>query len=251
MKRLAPVLILFLLITSCSNSHSKETIPEITWDIREDVNNLLPEGLFIVDILGDLKQNRRQEELNLKFKQGVRENQDWFIEYMKTVPQGESLPYHINLGLTEQEYEEWHGFMEDIEFVSIGQENVEIIQKGAIISFKSKEKLKALELLEINMESNTVRVGEYNLWFDDTSNIANDKNALRSKWKGYTWRYEYPKEMDLDGLNDLGNLTAIQYKVTIGQLDKTGRTYISIKGREIINGEKEIDFYLPLVFGEK
>lgn len=39
--------------------------------------------------------------------------------------------------------------------------------------------------------------------FADTANIVDDKNGLRSKWKGYTGRFEEPNDINPDDLKDL------------------------------------------------
>jgi hypothetical protein len=39
-----------------------------------------------------------------------------------------------------------------------------------------------------------------------------------------------------------------QYKLTIGKLDKNGKTYLSLKGREIENGARTVNFEIPVQF---
>jgi hypothetical protein len=40
----------------------------------------------------------------------------------------------------------------------------------------------------------------------------------------------------------------IQYKFTIGRLEKNGKTYMSLKGREVEDGAKTVDFELSVQF---
>lgn len=248
MTRLLPLFIGLLLLANCSSSQPTDKRPLITGNITTDVNNLLPEGKVQVDVMDGIKQNPRQEELTKKFQTGIQQNYEWFVDYMKTVPEGEPMPYHKNLGLAESEYKELQGYMNDIELVSSGKSDITIKKNKNIIEFTASGKLQLLEAVKIDLSKNIVVVGEYELPFSDTANITTDTNGLKSKWKGYTWKLEEPKDMDLNALKNLQSLKAKQYKFTIGRLDKTGKTFISIKGQEIENGAKQVSFELPLIF---
>ena len=83
MNKIYKTLIVLLLLTSCGNSHLQTKRPEFTGDIKTDINNLLPDGNVTADIMDGIKENPRQTELYNKFEQGVRQNQKWFMEYMK------------------------------------------------------------------------------------------------------------------------------------------------------------------------
>ena len=39
-----------------------------------------------------------------------------------------------------------------------------------------------------------------------------------------------------------------QYNFTLGRLEKNGKIYMSLKGREIEDGAKTVEFELPVVF---
>jgi len=39
-----------------------------------------------------------------------------------------------------------------------------------------------------------------------------------------------------------------QYKLILGKLEKTGKTYMSLKGREIENGARTVDFEIPVLW---
>ena len=82
----------------------------------------------------------------------------------------------------------------------------------------------------------------------DTINVTTDKNALKSKWKGYSWKFDILKNLDMADFKNLNTLNVIQYKFTIGRLEKTGKTYMSLKGIEFEDGIKSVDFELPVQF---
>lgn len=178
------VLASILLFVNCGESQIDTTRPEITGNLRVDINNLLPEGSFVADRMDGLNQSPRRAELQLKFQEGIRENYEWFADYLKTASEGEPLPYHTNFGLTEHEYKELQGLMNDIELISTGKYEIEIIKKGSAITFKAEDKLGLLELVEVNLDGNTVIVNKFNLAFSDTVNVTDADNGMRSKWKG-------------------------------------------------------------------
>lgn len=248
MKRIVLIVILFVFFSSRSNSQPNKSSILLTGSLTTDLKLLLSPGNHMADIMDGIKQNPRQASLTKKLQQGIKNNYTWFLEYMKTVPEGEPMPYHANLEVTKSEYEELMSYMNNIEVVSTGKENIEIIIKNDTIYFKSKGKLSDLDSLKIDLKGNTVLFGQLKLLFSDSSNITNERNGLRSKWKGYTWKFEDPKDLKLDDLKDLSNLKIKMYSFTIGRLEKNGKTYLSIKGREIENGEKTVEFEIPVIF---
>ncbi|GGH16772.1 hypothetical protein GCM10007422_39690 [Pedobacter zeae] len=221
---------------------------KLTGDIKKDLTRLLPIGAVKADIIDGVRQNPRQMELAKKLQSSIAQNYEWFVDYMKAVPQGEKIPYHAKLGLTKEEYMELINFMDNIEMVSTGKENIAIQIKNDMIYFKSQNKLSKLDSLTIDLKNNMVSFGKIKMPFADKLNITTDKNALKSKWEGYSWILEEPKDVDANAMKDLNSLKMRQYKFTIGKLEKTGKTYMSLKGREIENGTKTIDFELPVQF---
>ena len=248
MKRIAFILTLTIFLASCSNSQINQNTSRLTGDIRNDLKNLLTEGSHTADIMDGIRQNPRQAALTTKLQSGIKNNYEWFVEYIKTVPEGEPMPYHAKLGMTKEEYEELMGYLNNIEILSTGKENISVELKNDTISFKSKGKLSKYDSLKIDLKNNTVLFGQYKMLFADTSDITDDKNGLRSKWKGYNWRFEEPADLTVDDLKDYGNLKVKQYTLTVGRLEKNGKTYMSLKGREVKEGVKTVDFELPVIF---
>ena len=248
MKQTYYILTLLIFLTSCGNSQPTNSQIKLTGNIQSDLKTLLPKSKVKADIMDGVLQNPRQTELTKKFQTAIKENYDWFLEYMKTVPEGEPMPYNAKLGLTKEEYKELMDFMNNVEVVSTGKEDIAIEIKDDFIRFKSHNKLADLDSLIIDLKNNIVTFGQYKMTFADTLNITTDKNGLKSKWTGYSWKFEDPKNLDISDLKDLSTLKMIQYKFTIGRLEKNGKTYMSLKGREIEDGAKTVEFELPVQF---
>lgn len=193
MKQIYYTFTLLIFLTSCANSQTTNSQKKLTGNIQSDLKTLLPNNKVTADIMDGVLQNPRQVELMKKFQSAIKENYDWFLEYMKTVPEGEPMPYNAKLGLTKEEYTELMAFMNNVEVVSTGKEEIVIEIKDNFIRFKSHNKLAGLDSLIIDLKSNIVTFGQYKMTFADTLNITTDQNGLKSKWTGYSWKFEDPK----------------------------------------------------------
>ncbi|MBO9595473.1 MAG: hypothetical protein J7599_21400 [Niabella sp.] len=222
MKQLYYLLASLVFLTSCGNAQPGN-LQKLTGNIPSDLKALLPNRTVKADIMDGVVQSSRQVALAKKLQSAIKANYDWFLEYMKSVPEGAPMPYDQKLGLTKEEYEELIGFMDNMEVVSTGKEDMAIVVKNDSIRFQSHNKLAGLDSLIIDLKNNMVTFGKYKLAFSDTLNITTDKNALKSKWKGYSWVFEDPKEPDVNAFKDLDNLKMKQYKFTIGRLEKMAK----------------------------
>lgn len=248
MKQTFFILTLLIFLTNCGNSQTTNSQENLTGNIQSDLKALLPNKNVQADIMDNVLQNPRQVELTKKFQSAITENYEWFLEYMKTVPNGEPMPFNEKLGLTKEEYKELRALMDNVEVVSTGKEDIFIEIKDDLIRFKSHNKLAKLDSLTIDLKNNTVNYGQYKMLLADTINVTTDKNALKSKWKGYSWKFEIPKNLDMADFKNLNTLNVIQYKFTIGRIEKNGKTYMSLKGIEFEDGIKSVDFELPVQF---
>jgi hypothetical protein len=248
MKNIFKLCTVLILLINCSSSQTSETKHIFSGNIKADLIYLLPEGKKTVDILDSVKLSPRQTELTLKFQKGIQENQSWFLEYMKKNQNGQSMPYHPNFGVTESEWKELQDHIHDIEMVSSGKEEVNVMRKDDIISFKSSGKLAFMNIIKIDLKKNIVSLENYKLPFIDTLNITEETGAFKSKWKGYEWGFEEPKDFNLDALKDLSSFTAKDYKLIIGRIEKSDRTFLKLKGQEYENGKAIVNFEIPILF---
>ena len=72
--------------------------------------------------------------------------------------------------------------------------------------------------------------------------------GLKVNGKVITGNLNEPKNLGFNDLKDLENLKMKRYDFTIGILEKKGNTYMSLKGREVEDGTKYVDFELPVIF---
>lgn len=239
------ILIVFLFSSFVAYSQTDKF--ERSNDIEKDVKAILPEGQMSFDVMDQVYQSERQIELMTKFRRAIRDNYDWYVEYTQQVIEpGKPIPYHENLGLTKDEYEEFQDLIKNIKLISSGVVEYVITHGDDKITL---EPLDTINNFTVNLDfsTNQTMFDNQTLTFQDTIVVDNDQNGLESKWSGYQWIFEQPTKMEMNALKDLQNFRMKQYKFTVGFLERTGKVYIQIKGREISNGVKTKDYDVPLV----
>lgn len=251
MRRISGLIIL-LFLARYGHAQQKDLKP-LSGNIKQDIKNLLPEGKFAVDIMDNVVMNPRYKELMEKFKAGIQENPEWFLEVKDKATPGNPLPYDKRMGLTEAEYKDFlkltskPGYME---MTKSGSETVTIKHVKDEIILNGTGVLEPFATLTININSAAGKLGEIDLSKPEFVNVTSAENGLRSKWKGYTWRYDQANKNieTLTTVEDYQDLQMKLYKVTIGRLETTGKTYIDIKTSEIENGVKTINYQIPAIF---
>ena len=252
--RLILTTILLIVFTGCSNSQVLKT--DLTGDVLKDLKILLPDNEVKVDIIDGVKMDPRYELLYSKFLSAVKKNNEWFLQQQKTVEQtGNPMPYHPNVGMSESEYEEFKTLIEKgpgVEMGKSGSAKVAFDYQSDIIRLKGTDRLEILNDVKIDLENNIVWIGDFKLDDFQEINVDTDNNGLKSKWKGYQWRYEYTNKpngfSELESPEDFQDLVMKQYKLTVGRLDKDLTTYIEITEKEIENGVKTKTIQIPFKF---
>lgn len=237
-----------MLTLSCTQKVPETARLQLTRNLTTDLNSLLPLGKSIVDIMDGIKNADKIQVLNEKFKKGVSENYDWFLDFQKTLQPGQKMPYHPNLGMTEKEYAELMGYYDQIEAISTGQEELEITRTNDTYSFKASGKLSLLNSLTITPSKNEVLMGGRPLTKFDTVYVADGSNAFKSSWRGYKWTYEEPTEPDLENLRNPETVNMKSIKLTLGRLDNSTKTLLIFSVKEIKNGQRTINVETPIIF---
>jgi hypothetical protein len=247
-------LILFLFLVSCGQAQNKVKTLPLTGNGKQDILILLPEGEYQVDIVDKVVMDTKTQIMMQKFQTAVQKNPEWFLEQQQKVKEtGQQLPYDEKLGLTKEEYKDFLNLSKNpnsMQMTKSSSETISIKYDKGKVTLKGTGKLSVLDNLTINLQDLTARIENINLSKAEAVNINTADNGLRSKWKGFTWRYENSNKQpeELKTIADYQDLQMKLYKVTIGQLETTGKTYIDFKGSEIDNGQKTVSFQIPIIF---
>lgn len=219
--------------------------------MKTDVMNMFPEINVSADIMTGVTMTHRLKELTDKFKKGISENWEWYVDYLKQYENLKPLPYHVNFGLTKDEYEELGRSLDDVEVISVGKTVLSISKEDDLIRFQSTDgKLVLIDFVTIDLRQNVILIGGLDrvLKYDGKIDVSDEKNALKSKWSGHNWSFEWPKDQSSINFSDLENLSVKNYRFTVGRLEKSGKTMLRFSGNETEEGVKKISFDLTLIF---
>ncbi len=233
--------ILSLLFFCACKNKSHEIV--LTGNISDDIKALLSPGENKIEIMDSIVQTTREIELSNRMQKAVEANAAWYQDWSTHYRQLRVLPYHANFGLSQSEYEELMDMKMHKNIVSSYTGAIMIRQSDNNIEFGTGDKLVYLDNLKFNTGDNSVLLDGYPLHFTDTIFVDHEDHGLKSKWKGYVWRYNEPD--DNDTLND--RLNTKHYSITLGQLYKTGNTLLIISKLEDVDGERKVNFEKILI----
>lgn len=256
MKFLAAILAFFVL-TACGRTKPKSdsSVKKITRDFEQDMNTLVPPGEYTVDIMDQVMMSPRRAELYAKFQKAIQANPEWFKLQEKIFEEThKATPYDPRVGMTESEWQEYKKLMDtmnDMYVESSGKAKVVVLKANDIISFKSEGSLSYLNSVTIDVKNKTVKIDEYTLPLLDTICVTNVDNVFKTSWRGYRFQFsnrdptltEIPTTQE-----ELSKISMKLYGLMIGLFEKTNKTYIEISGSELKNGQKLMDYKIPIVF---
>ena len=243
-------IIILLFVTACGQGRNEDKVDKD----GQTIQTLLKEGEYQADVMDKVTMPPKTQELMQKFQLAMQKNPDWFLEAQKKVQEtGQPLPYDERIGMTENEYAEFLELMQNdngMEMTKSGTETVSIKHSGGRILFRGTGTLDILNDVSIDFSGQLANIGQFKLEQVDSVNVTDDKNALKSKWTGVTWRFETSNKNieDLKAVEDFQGLNMKIYKVTVGQLERTTKIYMQIQKSEIENGQKTVDIKLPFIF---
>jgi hypothetical protein len=255
MKKTLLLLSIITIFLSCNSQSKEEKVGNINSNtaIADSVKTWLTEGNHVADIMN--AYDPRATFLSEKMGIAIAQNQEWYLEFMKTIPEGAKMPYHENLGLTKKEYFEMIQLSANMEVYSSGQGKLKIKYSGDTILFKSNDPaLEGVNYLSIDLKNNTVNFsvpnqGEMSLSYKKEINIISDDNAFKSAWHGYKW--VYVSGIDDQDLNEIKNVSElddfIKFEFTLGIMDKDNRILFNLKLQSKANGEVIASKELPIL----
>jgi len=208
------------------------------------VDTLLPEGNYIVEVLGSPPLNAAESEILKKMKLAIQQNQDWFLKTMSELKPGELMPYHKNLGISEQEYAVFIQVSQSVKIDKIGIVKLKIIHKDNSIYFVPEDFPHYLKELAIHLKDYTIVIDSIPLKYK-SQRIMDSKNTtlVAGPWKGYSWDFEEirkdgkliadPDKMDPSEINTL-DIKSV--KLTIGKLDHNDQCFLYLRSNIVNKG---------------
>lgn len=151
-------------------------------------------GLFEKDIpvkasIGIVVPPPEIEKYIAKVEASARKNKEWFAEYSKASKPGAPLPFHENLGLTKEEYDDYLALWTRREFKST--EEVMLVLRetfGKTWSITATGEAGVISTLRYDPEKDVYRSpnGEMKRLED----IKAEDTSILGAWSGSEWRFE-------------------------------------------------------------
>ena len=218
----------------------------------EEIRKLLPEGKVQFEVLDSVEATILQTVLLEKFHIAYQENYDAFNVYFEKTRNNQKAKYPKNKTLSEKEYLKLKDFLENVKILPSQTETLQIIYSNDnnTISFKASGKLTILGLIVYDAKTNRFNFGNDGmLIFKDFAHIETNKNALQEPWQGYIWEFSEMKniaEGKMPTAENIDKISGKHYKITVGKLMNSGKTFMIINAKVIIDGKQTLNFELPI-----
>ncbi len=200
------------------------------------------EGLFQEDVpvraqIGLIVPPTEIEKYITKVETASRKNPGWFKEFSEAAKPGTPLPFHENLGLTKEEYDDYIALWAKREFKPEAEVML-LLRKtlGDTWTLTATGEASAISTLRYHPKEDVFRSPNGEL--KRIEDIKADPSSILGAWSGHEWRLE----------EDTG-LGKIKENLAIGQYDKKGFGLVVYRAQEISSeGSRLLDKSLVLRF---
>lgn len=176
----------------------------------------------------DLAAPPRAQALMARLQAAMRQNSQWWLEYTKQHARpGEPLPYHVNFGITEPEYQEMLTLLNQLQLAEVGSAELTVRAAGQHrFVLDGGTALPDLTGIVVDLEKNRV---ETPFGHTSTSNPiqASEEQRATGPWNGVSWKHEA-----LTGDGTSGTLI----NFNLGRLQESGRGILYYDAKRVANG---------------
>ncbi|WP_010248472.1 hypothetical protein [Acetivibrio cellulolyticus] len=219
--------------------------------IENYIKHLLQDGSKNVNIMAlgfpEEEKEKRLYELTMKFQTGAQANPSWFLEYSKSIAPGAEMPYHPNLGMTKEEFEEYKILAESTTMVKKGTGTISIeTDDKNKIEIKNINGLRLINNIVLDLTNNTIST-DYGICTYKGTIDSSDDQKVTGRWNGHSWELE-ESNIDLNDISEFDKNTSIKLiQFSIGQLEKTNEVIVYYEVKIIENG-KRVSTYETITF---
>ena len=199
----------------------------------DTLQHWLQEGTYDAQIY-KLQPNSKSAEIQRTMRDSISTKIEWFRAYIKEADPKKELPYHKNLGVTEETYNEFLKLKNETEYVDRGNAKFQIFPDSLNknCAFSSVGFLVAVDFISFDYTAQTISV---NSKFSQKGTLSpvesikdgTAKNRFESKFHGYKWLYES---------SEFGSGKGTRYEVVLLHLTDTDEIYMEITTTTSANG---------------
>jgi hypothetical protein len=199
-KKLVYILLISLFIVGCQSEVSK----------ANSVEEYIPPHLMNAEVTADIMTiemdrdtRKKVEAITKKVRDHVENDQEWYVNYISGHIDKQVKPYHLNFGVTEEEYNFFRNAVENSSLSNTSDGKLQFKQKSNHeIEIVSSKNLELFRNIVIDTEKNIVKTS-----FGECQYVGEEKTPLEQKitgpWHGKQWML---KEQNLIYLFSLGKL---------------------------------------------
>lgn len=221
-------LLCVFLFSSCNNEKPAPTTVH-------DITTFFPEKELVVANLLELKADARIAQITEKFQIAIQPQEEWFTAYVQANPNG-PLPYHPNMGITQEEYKLLTEADKHMEYGKVDDIMFKVTDRTEFIELQFLAPYDNLGVIRFFTDENRIEtpLGRLNT-FNSIDN--DDPNSPLGRWYGNNWI--------LNTIEDPNNPEGIFIDFSIGQKKdkKWGLIYYDVRSF-IPNSEFAFTFIL-------
>jgi hypothetical protein len=204
----------------------------------DEVRGYIPNGIVTARVM-EVAFPPRAAELTGKFQAAISLDREWWLEYVRSAPEGAPLPYHERMGMTEAEYEEYLELAARPTLQQTAEARISFGWEGdSVVVITETEPIVGLGELKLDLRADTVQSSYGELATrSEINNTASDSPT--GPWQGVEWKLERMEDEPLRG---------VVASLSLGRLARSreGILYFTAKeigGGELVRASRAILFY--------
>lgn len=184
---------------------------------KSNLAKIFSEGTYQTDVMAiglSADVNKDVEEITNKMQTSLGENEEWYLETLATLAEGEAFPYDEKLGVTEEEYKFLLEANQYLQLGKVGESEITITQIDEQVIIQNPTSTIVKELI-ISADASVLQsdLGEL-IYIEEI--IASDAQRITGKWNGHFYRMG-------------GENTEQVLQISIGQLEESEEKIIYIE----------------------
>lgn len=209
----------------------------VSAEVPEIFKGLFEEEIPVKASIGMVTPPAEIDKFIAKVEIASRKNPEWFKEYSAASPPGVPVPYHENLGLTKEEFDEYIALWDKREFKP-REEVLLVLRKtlGDTWTLTATGSAGVISTLRYDPAKDTFRSPSGIM--ERLDDIKTDEKHILGAWSGKEWRYQ-----------ETGLLGLTKQNFAIGKYEKTPYGIVIYRAQEVSNdGVRILDENIVLRF---
>lgn len=187
----------------------------VSAEVPEIFKGLFEEEVPVKASIGMVAPPAEIDKFIAKVEIAARKNPEWYKEYSATAAPGVPLPYHENLGLTKEEYDEYIVLWGKRDFKP-SEEVVVVLRKtlGDTWTLTATGGAGVISTLRYDPKKDTFHSPSGTL--ERLEDIRTDEKHILGAWSGKEWRFQENSLLGLSKQNfAIGKFDKIEYGIVI------------------------------------